>query len=255
MPSNHSEITGYINEGDIARISAALIGLAASEGRRLDASPTHSRVRYVLEPSNNWNLALLPGAPGWTVVHAQPWNVLCYPSPATGSRRFVDLCAALGVRGFVIDVVDVFYQGDMLLETDGHGSCRLSGFYYTPGSEFSYHGTPLDVDKLEGIRFEVCADLACARSFASKPGILDMDKCREIACEVGGDNGKQFWSNGEDFSGAWIEIQEAMINGGPLPADGGALLQFVAESTHADPGSSPVAEPACSLPCVDDPSK
>ena len=230
MPSMHSEITAYINEGDVARIAVALTAIAASEGRRPIASPQHRSIRYVLEPADDWNFALLPGAPGWTVVHAQPWNVLCYPSATTGAKRFVDLCAALGVRGFVIDTVDEGYHGNMIVETDGHGSCRLSGWYFPPdGGDPSYQGTPLDLDNLQGNTFEVCADLACARSLASEPGTLDMDKCREIACEVGGENGEQFWSSGEDFSGAWYEIQEAMSSGGPSPAAGGAVLQFVVE--------------------------
>jgi len=227
MPSMHSEITAYVNEGDVARVAAALTAIAAREGRRPVASLRHTSIRYVLEPSDNWNFALLPGAPGWTVVHAQPWNVLCYPSAATGSRRFVELCAALGVRGFVIDTVDAGYHGNMIVETDGHGSCRLSGWYFPPdSSDPSYHGTRLEPDEMQSATFEVCADLECADSVASEGGSLNMDVCREIACEVGGENGEQFWSSGEDFSGAWDEMQQAMSTGGPLPAAGGAVLQF-----------------------------
>ena len=162
------------------------------------------------------------------MVHAQPWNVLCYPSATTGVRRFVDLCSALGARGFVIDTVDQGFHGDMLVETDGHGSCRLSGWYFPPdGGDPSYHGTPLELDNLEGVTFEICADLDCAGSLASEPGTLNMRKCREIAFDLGGENGKRFWSSGEDFSGAWYEMQEAMKNGGPAPVVGCEMLQFV----------------------------
>ena len=230
MPSDHSEITAYVNEGDIARIAAALTAIAVREGRRPVARPRHTTIRYVLEASDNWNFALLPGASGWTVVHAQPWNVLCYPSAATGSRRFVDLCAALGVRGFVIDAVDAAYHGNMIVETDGRGLCRLSGWYFPPDStDPSYHGTALDLDNLQSPTFQVCADLECARVLASECGSLHMDRCREIACEVGGENGEQLWSSGEDFSGAWDEMQRAMSTGGPLPVVGGAVLQFEPE--------------------------
>lgn len=226
MPSDHSEITAYVNEGDIDRIAATLTAIAAREGRQPVARPQRASIRYILEPSDAWNFALLPGAPGWTVVHAQPWNVLCYPAASTGSRRFVELCEALGVRGFVIDTVDQDYHGNMLVETDGHGSCRLSGWYFPPHGDPAYCGMPLDEDTLEGVTFEVCADLECAHSLVGTPGSLDMQTCREIAHGVGGENGRQFWSSGEDFSGAWHEIQEAMSTGGPSPDAGGAVLQF-----------------------------
>ena len=228
MPCDHSEITAYVNEGDVARIARALTSMAASEGRQPVAEPQRKSIRYILEPSDRWNFALLPGAPGWTVVHAQPWNVLCYPSP-TGSRRFIDLCAALGVRGFVVDTVDEGYHGQMLVETDGHGRERLSGWYFPPdGGDPSYHGTPLNLDKLRGISFEICADLECANLLSGGHGSLDMDTCREIAIELGGENGETFWSSGEDFSGAWDEMQHAMSTGGPMLVSNGAVLQFQA---------------------------
>jgi len=225
VPSGHSEITAYINDGDVRRVADALTALCAREGMQLLPAPRCQSVRYVLQPSDRWNFALLPGAPRWTVVHGQPWNTLCRPS-ATGPSRFVDLCSALGVRGFMVDVIDIVPHGRMLVETDGCGLRRLSGFYFSDDErEEAYHGTPLSLDGFEASTFEICADLAGARLLDGSRG-LDFDTCRAIAHEVGGSNGELLWTSGEDFSGAWSDIQEAMSDGGPVPGEGGLLLQF-----------------------------
>jgi len=228
VPSGHSEITAYVNEGDVRRVADALVALSAGEGmRQAQAQAGGPSVRYVLSPSDRWNFALLRGAPGWTVVHGQPWNVLCRPS-ATGPSRFVDLCTALGVRGFMVDLVDVVPHGGMLVETDGRGLRRLSGYYFGEGDrEQTYHGTPLNfLDDFTGTTFEVCADLACARLFEGDGRVLDIDTCQAIAHEVGGVNGRLLWSSGEDFSGAWSDVQCAMMAEGSLPGEGGVLLHF-----------------------------
>lgn len=225
MPSGHSEITAYVNEGDVRRVADALAALCAREGMRRLAMARPQYVRYVLSPFDCWNFALLPGAPGWTVVMGQPWNTLCRAS-ATGPSRFVDLCTALGVRGFMVDRVDIVPHGGMLVETDGRGLHRLSGYYFGEGDrEATYHGTPVPLDDFEGTTFEVCADLACAGLFDGRR-LVDFDACRAIAHEVGGANGERLWSSGEDFSGAWNDVQEAMQEGGAVPGEGGLLLQF-----------------------------
>ena len=234
MPSGHSEVTAYVNEGDAARVADALTALCIHEGMRAVATPRGSGVRYVLSPSDRWTFALFPGAPGWTVVHAQPWNTLCRAS-ATGPSRFVDLCTALGVRGFMIDVVDVVPHGSMLVETDGLGLHRLSGWYFDATEyKHEYHGTPLDLDSFERTTFDVCADLASAVLFAERRSAFDNRNCLAIARDVGGANGALLWCSGEDFSGAWADVQEAMLAGEPPPVADAVLLQFESATPGLD---------------------
>ena len=230
MPSGHSEITAYVNEADIARVATALTALCVGQGMHEVTPPGRSGVRYVLSLSDRWTFALLAGAPGWTVVLAQPWNTLCRAS-VTGPSRFVDLCTALGVRGFMVDVIDVAPHGSALVETDGRGLHRISGWYLDESErERSYHGTPLELDDFQGTTFEICGDLTCAGLFEEHMSLLDLDRCAAIASEVGGANGDRLFTSGEDFCGAWDDVQQAMREAAPLPAEGGLVLQFEAEA-------------------------
>lgn len=223
MPSSHSEICAYIQQADLDRLACALTGIALSEGRVPLAVPVARPVRYVLDDSDHWNVMLLPGAPGWTTVHAQPWNVLGKPG-AEGSLRFVALCKASRSRGFLIDVVDEGSHGQMLTEAERSGAHRLSGWYVMADGTMQYNGVALDEDQLQTPVFEICADLSSARQYSGHG--LDLSACMAIAHDVGGANGRLLWSSGEDFSGAWYEVQEAMAQGGPAPGAGGRLLQY-----------------------------
>ena len=94
----------------------------------------------------------------------------------------------------MVDVIDIRPQGGILVETDGQGLHRLSGWYTSADSpDLAYHGIPLETDDFTGLStFEVCADLACAQALAEDPGIVNMNLCIAIAHEVGGDNGQRF---------------------------------------------------------------
>jgi hypothetical protein len=222
MPSSHTEICAYVNVGDLERVAATLTQMASCEGRRLLKEPTNQAIRYMLDSSDDWSFALLPGAPGWTVVHARPWNLLGNSSDA-GTMRFLELCNALRVRGFLIDVVGEGEHGQMIVEADGCGRLRLSGWYFTHSGDDEYHGMRLE--ELQAPEFDICADLKCASQLGDDRPICD-DICREIAHDVGGESGRLLWTTGEDFCGAWHEVQEAMEYGQPLPVPGSVILQF-----------------------------
>ena len=99
----------------------------------------------------------------------------------------------------------------------------------TPGRARLRHVlSPVPLDDFKGTTFEVCADLVCAGPDAVNMGLFDSDSCLAIAREVGGANGELLWTSGEDFSGAWSDVQEAMMAGGTLPVEDGVLLQFEA---------------------------
>jgi len=223
----HSEITAYVNSGDSRKIADHLVVLCEKAGMRR-VEPTPLDPGYRLTPSDYWTIAILPGKEGWSIIKSLPWNILCEPSRAVGSMRFVDLSTALGTRGLLLDVYDGGPWGNLVAETDGTGNRFLNGYYIAANSNaLEYYGTRLDEDaSFTGyVKFEVFSDLVSARRIAEAKRLTE-DECREIARELGGENGRRYWSTGEDSLASWGMIDAAMSFGLTVP--GAVLLAFEA---------------------------
>ena len=225
----HSEITAYVNNGDTRKIADHLVTLCEKAGMK-GAEPAPVGHRYVLAPSDYWTVAVLPGKEGWTFIKSLPWNILCEPSSGVGSMRFVDLCAAVGAPGLLLDVFDGGPFGNLVVETDGTGKRFLNGYYCpTSSNDLEYYGTPLENESFTGFsKFEVFSDLAVARRVNEANTLLSHNLCFEIAKDLAGENGRCYWSIGEDGGPSWHIIDTAMRFGGPLPISGAILLAFEA---------------------------
>jgi uncharacterized protein len=232
MSEYHHELSAYIGCSDTQRIVDGIVGLCSREGMRHIAPTALPDLHEAPSQNNYWGLAVLPGAPGWHVLLALPWNVLCERVSGGGPSRFVALCNALQAPGMLREVhggVGGYAYGTVTLEADGQGREAISGFIWRHGEqaekELTWHGYTLP---------EVAPEAVGARLIESvmptdwtldveaiRSNVEEAHLCGEYAQRLGGPTGK-WWAP----ESAWARLEAAIKLGGPVPIQGGVILTF-----------------------------
>jgi hypothetical protein len=208
--------TTYVNHASVAAVSDALTAIFHKEGMIAIAAPAQ-RTKLGIEPmqyeraldNDLWGVALFPGAESWTVIQTAPLELLSEPSPTTGRMRLADLCVALSVSAFQVNVYDS--SGTVLAEVSPAGEVAISGFDPYADDPLEWNGQPLSEDLLEA-QFQlhpfedVIAD-----------GIIGDDKTKALKQRFGGANVR--------YCDNLVSVQ-TLIGHEPFDAPGGAALYF-----------------------------
>ncbi len=116
----------YVENGDVGAVAAAIAAIAAAEGRAavVPDEPTPATMQELLHggaSAARWAVAIMPGAPGWSVVQSAPRELLAFGRPP----RLALLARALGCSAFQHSVYDG--AAALLLESDARGRVAVSG--------------------------------------------------------------------------------------------------------------------------------
>lgn len=223
MPRGFFETTAYLKTSDLTRVAGAIEQLLAQEGMQRLALPEGPLSQAPALENNRWALALYPGAAGWSVMLSLPWDLLAERADEAGAMRFVSLCDSLGIPGCLVSVHDGHPWGEVIVEADGQGMHRLSGWWLDESRpQNQFYGEPLGSDG-QRHRFELLPELqgildACP---SDDQGRHDIEQfCRDLASRLGGEHAAftSEWSRGR-----WADLSQS----GHLPIPGGQLLHFV----------------------------
>ncbi len=206
MSEYHHELSAYIGCGDTQRIVDGIVDLCSREGMRHVAPTALPALHEAPSQNNYWGIAVLSGAPGWHVLLALPWNVLCERVSGGGPSRFVALCNALQAPGILREVhggLGGYAFGTVALEADGQGREAISGFIWRDGEgeqaekELTWHGYTLSEAAPEARRAQLIEsamptdwtlDVEAIRS-----NVEEAHLCGEYAQRLGGPAAK-WWA-------------------------------------------------------------
>jgi len=150
------ENTTYLQHPDTSAVADAITVLFAEEGMRRIARPprrapsTQEPMQYAGALQNNlWGVAVIPGNGEWTIIKTAPFELLGERAPGCSRMRIVELAGRLRVPGFQLNVHDG--SDAVMVETDGHGRCLLSGFTGSgvdPDDPLLFHQERLSGDRI-----------------------------------------------------------------------------------------------------------
>jgi TPR repeat protein len=234
MSEYHHEISAYVGCSDTQRIVASLVALCERAGMRRIAPVALPALNQSPSKNNYWSVAVLPGAPGWSLLLTLPWAVLCERLPGGGPSRFVALCNALQAPGMLREVhggIGGYAYGTVMLEADGQGREAISGSMWRHEQAeqleemLTWHDQKIaeadrEVERPRLIESVMPSDWTLDVE-ALRSNVEEARLCGEYAQRLGGATGK--WWQPES---AWARLEAAIELGGPLPVPGGVLLTF-----------------------------
>ena len=182
MVTEYSDTRVLLRCVDPARVRDSLAALFAREGMRPVAVPGERPLYRDPIGSPNWRVALLIGIGEWSCLQYDPWTLLTKSAPGAEGSRFEELCLLLGCPGLLIDINNGGIHASLLIECDGRGSSRCSG-YISPELAIEFYGRmPLPVDDMDLPRFELLGELQSIRddgmNFESCGVRCDIDEVR-----------------------------------------------------------------------------
>ena len=222
------ENTTYLAHADASAVAAAIAELFAQEGMARVARPVerdyvhYDPMQYATALQNNlWGVAVFPGSNGWTVIKTAPLELLGERAPGKNCMRLLQLADRLGAAGFQVNVYDSAPL--LLVETDGHGRCLLSGYRgVSDGDPLDFHGEQLMEDRLD-VRFDYLPLQSHVEAHTSEVYegcrlIDDSALAQDLARTLGGNNAA--WCDN-------ITCVDTLLCHKPPPMTGGIDLYFM----------------------------
>lgn len=230
MPRGFFETSAYIQTDKTPELVEQLIGLCKQAGMKRVEHLASGPQREA--DSACWAVAVFPGIQGWSLIKALPVNALCQPTSSV-QLPFVELCTRLKAPGCLLSVHDASPWGEVMLETDGRGQTRLSGWWYDDLQPQGHHfyGLPLEAASVQH-RFDYLPELKALLESCRYEDLLPMDIfCKAVADRLGGSYA--------DLTSAWEHDPWAVMSE-HRPSSDWALLSF--ESEDLNQAANPAAE-------------
>jgi hypothetical protein len=210
--------TTYVNHGDVQSLANALEVLCVSEGMERVQAPSQ-RERLLVEPmqyedalqNDLWGVAIIPGAPSWTVIQTAPLELLAERAPGAQRMRLANLCMKLSASAFQLNVYDS--TGTILVEVSKDGEVLTSGFNMEGEGDdpFAWHDERLSEDFFEAqFRMHPFQNLVAGATLG--------EEFAEILAERFGGHNSEFCDN--------LVSVDTLINHKPLSVPGGVALYF-----------------------------
>jgi hypothetical protein len=104
--------------------------------------------------NNLWGVALIPGAPGWTIIKTAPLEMFGERAPRARHMRLAILAARLAAAACQVNLYDT--TSLVLVELDRSGRCLLSGYCLRSDSRdpLRFNDEEIGADRLDP-RFEL----------------------------------------------------------------------------------------------------
>lgn len=250
----HNEISAYIATPDIDALSAAVSKLCLEEGMRpAEAIPIPTFCNSDSERNNYWSIYIFPARQGWHLILSLPEELLCRISKKTGKLRFIRLCEALGAPGLLLETNEIddqddevaFANGQVAVETDGHGRHAISGHMYReaakgdsdltdghgryfkqPGDLMDWYGCTVPEEEQSALKPRPRVLESILPPEDTQIGMYSSENCFSELCmgyarRLAGPMAK-FWQT--EFGWKWL--LEAFRYDEPLPETGGKVLHF-----------------------------
>jgi hypothetical protein len=135
----------------VSRALASIAGVKVSTQAQDAVQVVHAKHSDPSKP--HWSVTVAPGTKGWTVINAQPQELLAKQA-SNGAPLLAQVCQRARARGFLFAVRSPAEA--ILMEADAWGDCLLSGrvFDEPDVAAVAFHGNPLSPERIE-VRFEI----------------------------------------------------------------------------------------------------
>ena len=135
----------------VSRALASIAGVKVSMQMQDAAQVLHATHFDPAKPQ--WSVTIAPGTKGWTVIDAQPKELLAHRG-SNGVPLIAQICQRARARGFLFAARGPAEA--ILMEADAWGDYLLSGGVLDESAAASatFHGNPLSPDRIE-VRFEI----------------------------------------------------------------------------------------------------
>jgi hypothetical protein len=144
------ENTTYVRHGRAAEVASCLASLFESEGMTPIEPPPQRAHGGTREPmqygdalhNDFWGVAVIPGAPSWTIVKTAPLELLGERRQEADRIRLAEACATLSVSAIQVNVYDSV--GIVLVEVSQSGDALLSGFNTLGPDALAWHSERIE---------------------------------------------------------------------------------------------------------------